>query len=303
MKKYFYLLLSISFLVVSGCGDTGNDASPRENDTSASSPSESAAKTYETRGFIQELVPDAQGAFIHHEEIPGFMDEMTMYLKVAEQDEFQRLQIGHQYEFDLMVDPETGTVVKNFKPTGKVSEIAQQAETPRERWSQAPTIELGDSSPDFVCTNTNGEEVRSALLKDNVWAITFIFTRCPLPDYCPLMTSRFKEASELLKGSNATNWKLISITIDPDHDQLNILNDYRKAWEFDSGNVYFCRAEPAELSKIADPLGLRFRADEFPIEHNLRTAVFDAEGKLVEVFSGNNWTAQQLVNSMTAAKE
>ncbi len=142
MKHSFYLLLGISFLVASGCGETGNDASPVESDTSASSPSESAAKTYETRGFIQELVPDAQGAFIHHEEIPDFMDEMTMYLKVAEQDEFKGLQIGHQYEFDLMVDPETGTVVKNFKPTGKVSEIAQQAETPSERWSQAPTIEL-----------------------------------------------------------------------------------------------------------------------------------------------------------------
>ena len=52
------------------------------------------------------------------------------------------------------------------------------------------------------------------------------------------MTSRFKEASELLKGSNATNWKLISITIDPDHDQLNILNDYRKAWEFEEANKW-----------------------------------------------------------------
>ena len=162
MKHSFYLLLGISFLVASGCGETGNDASPVESDTSASSPSESAAKTYETRGFIQELVPDAQGAFIHHEEIPDFMDEMTMYLKVAEQDEFKGLQIGHQYEFDLMVDPETGTVVKNFKPTGKVSEIAQQAETPSERWSQAPTIELGDSSPDFVCTNTTSAPCKNS---------------------------------------------------------------------------------------------------------------------------------------------
>ncbi|MAC49306.1 MAG: hypothetical protein CMO45_03510, partial [Verrucomicrobiales bacterium] len=90
-------------------------------------------------------------------------------------------------------------------------------------------------------------------------------------------------------------------TIDPEFDTREVLNQYKKVRGFEYDNWFFCRASLDEVRKIGDPLGLSFNTQEFPIEHNLRTAVFDSEGKLVEVFSGNKWTAKELKESIMKA--
>ncbi|MGB0598432.1 MAG: SCO family protein [Rubripirellula sp.] len=258
-------------------------------------------KSYSARGVIVELIPEKCGAFIHHEEIPGFMDEMTMFLKIADQEEFQALNVGQQYTFTLTIDREHGTRTHNFATTGNATDLPRPSTSPSERWLTASTFELGDQIPDFEFITSSGEPITAEDLKGQTWAITFVFTRCPLPDYCPRMTLRFKEAMDLLEERKATDWKLISLTIDPDYDQLEVLKNYRSTWEINSKNWYFCRTDTKSIRQIGDPLGLNFQTEKFPIEHNLRTAVFDAEGRLAEVFSGNNWTALELAESILRA--
>ena len=140
-------------------------------------------------------------------------------------------------------------------------------------------------------------------LNGGAWALTFIFTRCPLPDYCPMMSLRFHETVNLLREAEIKNWNLVSLTIDPEFDTETILEQYVKARGYDYDNWFFCRADINEVRKIGNPLGLSFNTQEFPIEHNLRTAVFDANSKLVEVFSGNKWTAQELAESIIGANK
>ena len=75
--------------------------------------------SHSTRGYVQELMPDDNSAFIHHEEISGFMDEMVMYLKLEDPSEYSKLKVGHQYTFDMIVDKDDGTYIRNIVPTWK----------------------------------------------------------------------------------------------------------------------------------------------------------------------------------------
>ena len=308
MNKLFYILLGVTVTSMTAC----QGRTPTPQSTTANAPQSQSSDTknsdttprqasYAARGIVVELVPDDRGAFIHHEAIPGFMEEMTMYLKVAEREEYQDLKVGHQYNFEMLVDQEDETRIHKLVPTGKVAPQDSAATKPSERWLEPPAFELGDKVPEFVFTSSTGETISPAALRGNVWAITFIFTRCPLPDYCPRMTLRFKETMEILKQKQVDHWKLISLTMDPEYDGLEILKNYRQMWEVDSDVWHFCRAEPEQVKAIGDPLGLSFQSDKFPIEHNLRTAVFDSQGRLVEVFSGNQWTAAELAESMIRA--
>ncbi len=304
MNWYCFLAASVLCSLLSGCSGeppaSANTAS--ESSDSSQTAAAPAVKTYPAKGVFLELVPADRSVFVHHEAIPGFMEEMTMYLKVAEGEDFQSIKVGRQYRFELLVDDINGTCIQNLVATDEVAESAEPTAELSSKWFAPPTMKLGDSSPEFVCTASTGETITPALMEDKVWAVTFIFTRCPLPDYCPLMTARFLEVEQTLSQTGVSNWSLLVITIDPDHDTLEVLNSYRRAYGVESKHVHFCRADAEELRKIGDPLGLKFRADEFPIEHNLRTAVFDAEGRLVEVFSGNQWTAFELVKSMRNAE-
>ena len=257
--------------------------------------------SYSTRGYVQELMPDDNSAFIHHEEISGFMDEMVMYLKLEDPSEYSKLKVGHQYTFDMIVDKDDGTYIRNIVPTGRVKEVSIAGDKPSDKWFKKPIFELGDRLPDFSLNASDGKVIDQSKLKGGAWAITFIFTRCPLPDYCPMMSLRFYEAVNLLKEAKIKDWNLVSLTIDPEFDTNEVLNEYKKVRGFEYENWFFCRASLDEVRKVGDPLGLSFNTQEFPIEHNLRTAVFDSEGKLAEVFSGNKWTAKELTESIIKA--
>ena len=282
-------------VLMSGCK---NDEGIKNEDKIKIGPQKSS---YSTRGFVLELIPDDKSVFIHHEVIPGFMEEMTMYLKVEDEAEYSALKTGHQYKFDMIVNKEDGTYIKNIIPTGEVKAGPLSGTKPSEKWFKKPTFELGDKLPEFSLKTSDGKTLDASNLSSGPWAITFIFTRCPLPDYCPMMSMKFYQTVNLLQGAEINNWKLVSLTIDPEFDTEKVLNDYRKSRGYEYDNWLFCRAETEEVRKIGDPLGLSFDTDGFPIEHNLRTAVFDGNGKLVEVFSGNKWTAHQLAESIISA--
>lgn len=297
MIRLLFTLLCVSFACATGCQSRVTTQQVATADTSQP-PDHPPKQIYAGRGVVLELVPEDRGAFIHHEAIPGFMDEMTMYLKVADKENFRDLKVGHQYTFEMLVAEEEDTQIQHLVATGKVTPQNRDATAPSERWQEPLTMELGDKVPDFIFTSSTGATITPASLRGKVWAITFVFTRCPLPDYCPRMTLRLKETMEILGKKQVDNWKLISLSIDPEYDDPEILESYRQMWEVSSKDWDFCRADLEQVKQIGDPLGLTFETAKFPIEHNLRTAVFDSEGRLLEVFSGNQWNAEELAESM-----
>src|SRR5262249_34949486 len=139
--------------------------------------------------------------------------------------------------------------------------------------------------------------------------LTFIYTRCPLPDFCPLMSSNFAEMDKALQKDPALyeGTHLLSITLDPDFDTAEVLRDYGKFHTADTGRTGFDHWEFAtgskeEIKSVAEYFGLRFWTDSGQIVHSLRTAVISPEGKLVKLYRGNDWKPADIVSDLGRLK-
>ena len=159
----------------------------------------------------------------------------------------------------------------------------------------------GDSLPDIELTDARGETARLHDFAGKALAISFIYLRCPLPTYCPLTNHNFQAAQALLErlGIRAQT-HFLSVSLDPANDTPARLADFAQAQEADPRVWTFATAREDALHKLGDAVGLEFQRNGSGINHNLRTVVVDARGRLRRVFRGNTWTPQELAAELGA---
>jgi protein SCO1/2 len=143
-----------------------------------------------------------------------------------------------------------------------------------------------------------------ASLRGQRVALTFIYTRCPLPDYCPLMNRNFVAVQKALKANPALrDVRLMTMTLDPAYDTPAVLKPLAHTLEADPAMWSFVTGDPDEVNRFGLQFGVYTEKDpETPgqLIHNLRTAIIDAEGRLVKIETGNDWTPAELVASLEA---
>ena len=158
----------------------------------------------------------------------------------------------------------------------------------------------GDQVPDFTLVNQDGKPIRLSQYRGKGLALTFIYTRCPQPDQCTLMSNNFAAIEKELQPQPEVYRKthLLSISFDPEYDTPKVLRSYGashtgrysdegfKHWEFATGTA-------DEVKRIADYFGIKSIKDSSTgkeeLVHSLRTAVIDPQGKLVKLYRGNEW--------------
>jgi protein SCO1/2 len=167
-------------------------------------------------------------------------------------------------------------------------------------------LNIGDPIPDYKFTNQFGNPLSLAQYKGRALAFTFIFTRCPFPTFCPRMSQSFEKAQRVLKAqSTATNWSLLSISFDPAYDTPERLKKYTAAYNLDTNRWWFATSDLWTIDGITEQFGLTFYRENptaLP-QHNLRTVVIDARGRVQKVFVGNEWTGEELAEEMVKAAQ
>jgi protein SCO1/2 len=167
-------------------------------------------------------------------------------------------------------------------------------------------LAIGDPLPDYRFTNELGEPVHLHQFHGQALAITFVFTRCPYPTFCPRMSGNFHEAEEkLCQLTNApTNWHLLTVSFDPEFDTPVRLKAYAENYGYDSRHWNFLSGELIEVTALADGLGMEFWHDATgSLNHNLRAAVVDPQGRVQKIFVGNKWTSDDLVAEILRASK
>jgi protein SCO1/2 len=280
-------LPSLRLSIIAALGFTAGCTSrtpPGEEKTSpvaakAQSPAVSIVH-YKVTGVVRRVKPDSGQVVIAHEAIQGFMNAMTMPFTLKDHSLLDDVQPGDQVEGQLRVEKE-GKVVKDYELTDLV--VTHPALPAPKR------LEPGQMVPDFTMTTQEGRTVTLSDLRGDVVVLTFIYTRCPLPDYCPLMDRKFAELAGKLAASpkRASRVRLLSLSFDPEHDTPEVL---RKHAEVQGGKPplwTFAVASHDELAKVAGPLGLTYGPTSTEIIHNLSTAVIDPEGRLARLEVGS----------------
>ncbi len=251
--------------------------------------------TYEATGVLRETLAGGHKAVIAHEPIPGYMEAMTMEFDAPEARDLAGLEPGDTIAFRLSVTDKHGWI-DHVRRTGHV------AFAPPAASEAAPALDSGAMLPECSLVDERGLRIRLADFRGGALAITFIYTRCPFPDFCPLMSDRFREVQRALAAEGAGGkWRLLSVTIDPQHDTPQRLSEYARGFQADPSHWSFATGDAEEIQKLSGLFGIAVIREGAQLNHNLRTVVVDAAGRVHKIFTGNAWSAGELIKAMNSS--
>jgi protein SCO1/2 len=289
MKDKFLLYSLLIFgLIASACSSAPSKSPEASN----------AAQRYEVKGKIVSANKADHKVTIDHEEIPGYMEAMTMPFTLLEDWVYSELKPGARIQATLVVDQG-----RSWLENPVVSTVIDPNLVSRSEESGVEPA-AGTETPDFTLVNQDGRKINFKKYRGETLVLTFIYTRCPLPDYCPLMTQNFVAINRELQSKPALRGKtrLLSITVDPDYDKPEVLRDYGaryagsdknalKKWEFATGS-------PEQIKSVAQFFGLNYWQEKDQIIHGLRTAIITPDGKVAKVYRGNDWKPEDVVKDL-----
>lgn len=269
-----------------------------------------AEKRYPFTGRVISIDSQAQSAIIDGDAVPGFMDPMAMPYKIKPAAMLARLTPGDSISAEVVVvepavksdDAVPDYWLENVKVVGHVD--PSHASAANSLHMPAP----GEDVPDFSFTSQSGKHISLKQYRGKVLLVTFIYTRCPFPDFCPRMSSNFAEIyPQLTANADLARVHLLSISFDPEHDTPKVLRDYGFSVAHTRDPALFARWEfaaprPADLPRIADFFALTIKPEGGMITHNLSTAVIGPDGKIVSWYHGNDWQPSDLIRDATGAQ-
>jgi protein SCO1/2 len=270
-------------------------------------------QVFQVKGVVLNVKPKEKSVEIRHEAVSNYMPAMTMPFDVKDTNELVGLEPGTPVSFRLTVTDTEGWIDQIHKlgsvaTNAAIGATGQAAPSPGQAGIRlvrnVEPLEIGDPLPDYHFTNQLGQAVTTAQFKGQALGITFLFTRCPYPNFCPRMASDFAEVQKQMQAtaSAPTNWHLLTVSFDPDFDKPEVLKSYADAWHYDPQRWTFATGDIVEVTALGEQLGLVFWHDETgSLSHNLRTVVVDAAGKVQKIYSGNTWTPKEFVDEMDKA--
>jgi protein SCO1/2 len=256
-------------------------------------------RTFTLHGQVLSLEPARKMLTIKHEEIKGFMPGMTMPYEVRDQTLLNGLAPGDVIDATLVV-VSNGAYLSAIKKVGAAPLEKPPADVPNP--SAASGFELikpGEQVPDGAFVDQDGTARRFGAFKGSPLVITFIYTKCPLPTFCPLMDRHFAALQKSLKNDpTLARVRLVTVSFDPLTDTPPVLKEHARRLNADLSRWTFLTGDRDDIDRFAARFGVsvsRAMNDPRDITHNLRTAVVGADGALVKVYTGNDWTPDQVL--------
>lgn len=258
------------------------------------------AKRYELKGTVVAVDKAKKEVTISHDDIEGYMPGMTMPFPLKDDWAFDVLAPGSKVGATLVVDTNSFWLEGIVISSGVGDPVSSnQSAAPQEN------SKVGQEIPDFTLVNQDGKRINLHAYRGKALLVTFIYTRCPLPEFCTLMSNNFADLSKKMQANPALKDRthLLSITIDPAYDTPKVLRSYGAAhtgeyaqekfthWEFASG-------KPEEVKRIAEYFGLTYFEEKQQITHSLRTAIIAPDGKVFKVYSGNDWNPNDVLREV-----
>ncbi len=246
--------------------------------------------------------PETREILVKHEDIPGFMPAMTMPYVVKDVALLKERAPGDLITATLVVESTLGYLTAITK-TGSAP-LPDDARTTIPAAAGIELLRPGAAVPDTALIDQDEQRIALKDFAGSAAAITFIYTRCPLPQYCPLLDRRFAEVQALVAKDPALAGKvrLLSVSFDPRFDRAPVLRNHARKLGADPSVWRFATAAEENVDRLAARFGINvIREQDGTITHNLRTAVIDPSGHVTAILENNAWTAEDLVRELKAA--
>jgi protein SCO1/2 len=289
MKIHLVLCAAIVALTVACGGGTRSDQ-----------------RSFTLQGQVQSIDAGKTSAVIKHEEIKGFMPGMTMPYEVRDPKLLDGLAPGDLINATLIVES-NAAYLSTIKKVGSAPLEAPAAEPVEASASSGfELLKQGEEVPDAPFKDQDGKKRQFKSFVGKPTVITFMYTKCPMPTFCPLLDRNFAAIQKSLSEDPALaqlkgRVQLVSISFDPITDTPPVLKDHATKLNADPKVWTFLTGDRDDIDQFGAHFGVqvaRAMDDPLNITHNLRTAVIDKDGKLVKTFTGNEWTPQQVIDEL-----
>lgn len=254
-------------------------------------------RTVEVKGRVAGLSGGDQALFVEHDSIPGYRGAATSRFEAEDSVPLANISIGDAVQMQVAASLGSARITEltqlpdNAVPMNPAAtEISTEGPA-----GSSPAVEVGEPVPDVELVDQDGETVRLSDYRGQALVLTFIYTSCPLPDFCPLMSQQFAALQPMFKDAFGNRAQLLSISFDPENDTPEVLTDYAKkhtddlsTWTFATGKT------PAELEKAKEMFRITTMEKKGEIVHNLVTALIGPGGRLVWLWRGNDWTPEDI---------
>jgi protein SCO1/2 len=257
------------------------------------------ARTYEVRGQVLAVDRERHEITIAHEDIRGLMPGMTMPFKVKDAKLLDGSAAGDLVKATLVVEDSTAHLTSIVR-TGH-TDVVTPPPAP-----YVDVLEPGAAVPDVNLVDETGTARTLRDWKGRIVAVTFTYTRCPLPDFCPKMDRQFESVQRDLLADPGLRDRvaLLSVSFDPAYDTPPVLAAHASRSHADPRIWHFVTGKQEEIAAFAARFGtsvIRDAGNAADITHNLRTAVIASDGTLVTIFKGNEWTPGDLLAALRQA--
>jgi protein SCO1/2 len=270
-------------------------------------PKKPEQKTYHLRGKIV-AVHAAGNVTVDAGAIPGLMEAMTMDYKLVDPSIASELHPGDVITAKVLVDEDAAGPMN---PRLDDVVIVAQARPDTKPDVQYHIPQVGDAVPDFRLLNQSGKRIHLAQFRGRVLLLTFIYTRCPLADFCPRMSENFAAIDKGLAADTAIYRKthLLSISFDPAYDTPAVLRSYGGAHtgrftNEDFAHWDFAAPDAAELSKVEQYFAVGVTGastDPASIQHSLSTVLIGKDGKVIAWYPTNDWKVADVLAAVEKA--
>jgi protein SCO1/2 len=254
---------------------------------------------YDLKGKVLAVDHAAGTVTVDHQDIVGYMPAMQMAFPLRDADALQDVQSGDQIQATLVVTDKDFWLENPFITKGLPDGV-----NPSMAVSGGGEPQPGAEVPDAALVNQDGKRISLRQYRGRALLVTFVYTRCPLPDYCPLLSTKFAEINGQLEAEPALGARthLLSVTLDPEYDKPEVLRRYGTTyaggkfdrWEFATG-------DPSEVRRLAQFFGLTYEVENGQVIHSLRTAIITPDGKLYQLFHGNEWKPAEVFDELKSS--
>jgi protein SCO1/2 len=285
------LLAGCVALALLGCGRSTN--------------SDDGVDHYDTRGVVRGFSPDRSTIEIQHENIPGFMPSMTMPFVTREPKVIADLKTGDAISFRMAVTKKDFWIENVKKIRREDVNIAEPKRLPSVSEERDARLKEGDKMPPFSLTNQNGERISLDTFRGQPFVITFVFTRCPVPNFCPRMSNNFEGLQATIKGGTGTLaiTRLLSVTLDPDYDTPKVLSDYAGFHHADRQIWTFATGDEKDIDSLTRAFSVYRQTEGGTISHGLATALVNRDGVIERIWRGNAWTPAEVTEAIQAGNK
>jgi protein SCO1/2 len=242
---------------------------------------------HEATGLVLEIDAAARQVTVSHDPIPGFMDAMVMPFEAGAAEELKNVRPGDRIAFRLVVGRGRTTI----------HEVRILSAAPGDASINTPalrSVPIGTAVPPFTLIDQHGQAISLPSLRGKVVVAGFIYTRCPLPDYCPRVMTNLAAVRDRFASRLGKDLVMLTVTFDPTHDTPERLEEFGARYGANVPGWHLLTGSRAEIERVCAAFGVEFYPDEGMITHTLQAAIVDRDGRLAATAEGRGYSARQL---------